>query len=84
MGALSQYAPRAGEKLRSHGLVAARLTAFFHANRNRPERPQYGGSRTTTLHPMTNDGFELVAASRRAAERVCREGYACTDTLHLR
>jgi hypothetical protein len=33
MGALSQYALPAGEKLRSHGLVAARLTAFFHTNK---------------------------------------------------
>ena len=41
MGALSQYALRAGEKLRSHGLVAARLTAFFHTNKHRPDRPQY-------------------------------------------
>jgi nucleotidyltransferase/DNA polymerase involved in DNA repair len=36
MGALSQYALRAGEKLRSHGLVAARLTAFFHTNKHKP------------------------------------------------
>jgi len=78
MGALSQYALRAGEKLRAHGLVAARLTAFFHTNRNKPERPQYGGSRMVTLHPMTNDSLELVAAARRAAERVWRDGYAFT------
>jgi DNA polymerase V len=58
MGALSQYALRAGEKLRSHGLVAARLTAFFHTNRHKPDRPQYGGSRMVTLQPMTNDSLE--------------------------
>jgi len=45
-GALTQYAMRAGEKLRSHGLVAGRLTAFFHTNRHKPDRPQYAGSRT--------------------------------------
>ncbi|WP_260598870.1 Y-family DNA polymerase [Sphingomonas endolithica] len=78
MGALSQYAMRAGEKLRNHGLVAARLTAFFHTNRHKPERPQYGGSRTVSLHPMTSDTLELIAAARRAAERAWRDGYAYT------
>ncbi len=78
MGALTEYAMRAGEKLRNHGLVAARLTAFFHTNRHKPDRPQYAGSRTVTLHPMTNDSLELIAAARRAAERCWREGYAYT------
>jgi nucleotidyltransferase/DNA polymerase involved in DNA repair len=78
MGALSQYAMRAGEKLRNHGLVAARLTAFFHTNRHKPDRPQYGGSRTVSLHPMTSDSLELIAAARRAAERAWRDGYAYT------
>lgn len=78
MGALSQYALRAGEKLRSHGLVAARLTAFFHTNRHKPDRPQYGGSRTVTLHPMTSDSLELIAAARRGATKAWRDGYAYT------
>ncbi|MEG8058032.1 Y-family DNA polymerase [Sphingomonas sp. 22L2VL55-3] len=78
MGALSQYALRAGEKLRSHGLVAARLTAFFHTNKHKPDRPQYGASRMVTLHPMTNDSLELIAAARRGAEKAWRDGYAYT------
>jgi nucleotidyltransferase/DNA polymerase involved in DNA repair len=78
MGALSQYALRAGEKLRSHGLVAARLTTFFHTNKHKPDRPQYGASRMVTLHPMTNDSFELIAAARRGAEKAWRDGYAYT------
>lgn len=78
MGALSQYALRAGEKLRQHGLVAGRLTAFFHTNRHKPDRPQYAGSRATTLHPMTSDSLELIAAARRCAERAWRDGYAYT------
>ncbi len=78
MGALTEYAMRAGEKLRHHGLVAAWLTAFFHTNRPEPDRPQYAGSRMVTLHPMTNDSLELMAAARRAAERAWRDGYAYT------
>lgn len=78
MGALTQYAMRAGEKLRSHGLVAARLTVFFHTNRFKPDRPQFGASRTVALHPMTNDSLELIAAARRGAEHAWRDGYAIT------
>lgn len=78
MGAVAQYAMRAGEKLRSHGLVAARLTVFFHTNRFKPDRPQYAASRTLSLHPMTNDSLELVAAARRGAESGWRDGYAYT------
>ncbi|MFC3557286.1 DUF4113 domain-containing protein, partial [Sphingomonas qilianensis] len=78
MGTLSQYAMRAGEKLRNYGLVAGRLTAFFHTNRHKPERPQYGGSRTVALQPMTSDSLELIGAARRAAERAWRDGYAYT------
>lgn len=78
MGALSQYALRAGEKLRNHGLVAGRLTAFFHTNKHKPDRPQYAGSRAVALHPMTSDSLELIAAARRCAERAWRDGYAYT------
>lgn len=75
-GALTEYATRAGEKLRHHCLVAARLTTFFNINRHKPDRLQYAGSRMVTLHPMTNDSRELIAAARRAAERAWRDGYA--------
>lgn len=78
MEALSQYALRAGEKLRQHGLVAGRLTVFFHTNRHKPDRPQYAGSRGTGLHPMTSDSLELIAAARLCAERAWRDGYAYT------
>jgi nucleotidyltransferase/DNA polymerase involved in DNA repair len=77
-GALTQYAMRAGEKLRSHGLVAGRLTAFFHTNRHKPDRPQYAGSRTVALHPMTSDSLELIAAAKRGASAAWRDGYAYT------
>ncbi len=78
MGAVAQYAMRAGEKLRQHGLVAGRLTVFFHTNRHKPERPQHGASRTTGLNPMTDDSLELIAAARRSVERAWRDGFAYT------
>jgi DNA polymerase V len=78
MSALAQHSMRAAEKLRNHGLVAARLTIFFHTNSFKPDRPQYTASRTLPLHPMTNDGLELVAAARRGAQHAWRNGYSYT------
>ena len=78
MGAVTQYAMRAGEKLRSHGLVAARLTVFFHTNRFKSDRPQYSASRLVALHPMTSDSFELIAAARRGVQHGWRDGFAIT------
>jgi len=63
--AITAHATRAAEKLRQHGLVAGTLTVFFHTNRHRADRPQYAGSRSTRLTPMSSDTFELVAAAKR-------------------
>ncbi|MES3057385.1 Y-family DNA polymerase [Sphingomonas faeni] len=65
MGAVAQYAMRAGEKLRQHGLVAGQLTVFFHTNRFKTGAGQYQGARRMALHPMTADSLELLAAARR-------------------
>ncbi|BBF70106.1 Y-family DNA polymerase [Sphingomonas bisphenolicum] len=78
MGAVTQYAMRAGEKLRQHGLVAGRLTVFFHTNRHKQDRPQYSATRTLSLQPMTNDGLTLLAYARRGIESAWREGYGIT------
>ena len=69
---------RAGEKLRLHGLVASRLTVFFHTNPHKPERPQYTASRMLSLQPMTSDGLALLSYARRGVERAWREGYGIT------
>lgn len=65
--AITAHATRAAEKLRQHGLVAGTMTVFFHTNRHRQDRPQYAGSRTTRLIPMSNDTLQLVAAAKRCA-----------------
>ncbi len=66
--AITAHATRAAEKLRQHGLVAGTLTVFFHTNRHRMDRPQYAGSRTTRMTPMSSDTFDLVEAARRCAQ----------------
>jgi DNA polymerase V len=66
--AITAHASRAAEKLRQHGLVAGTLTVFFHTSRYRSDQPQYAGSRTARLTPMSADTIELVAAARRCAQ----------------
>ncbi|CAH0353042.1 MAG: Y-family DNA polymerase [Sphingobium sp.] len=78
MGAVAQYAMRAGEKLRQHGLVAGRITVFFHTNKHKLDRPQYSATRTLSAQPMTNDGLALLAYARRGVENAWREGYGIT------
>ena len=69
MGAVAQYAMRAGEKLRQHGLVAGRLTVFYHTSPHRPDLPPHSASAGCGLSPMTSDGLELLVAARRLVER---------------
>lgn len=80
--AITAHATRAAEKLRQHELVAGTLTVFFHTNRHRPDRPQYAGTRSTRLTPMSSDTFELVAAAKRCAiaawPKTCTQSYAFT------
>ena len=78
MGAIAQYAMRAGEKLREHDLVAARMLVFFHTNKHKPGRPQHFAQRMVHLRPMTHDSLQLVASARAAAERVFKSGFAYT------
>lgn len=69
MGAIAQYAMRAAEKLRQHGLVAGRLTVFYHTSPHRPDQPQHSASASCRISPMTSDGLELLALARRLTER---------------
>ncbi|SHF97336.1 impB/mucB/samB family C-terminal domain-containing protein [Loktanella atrilutea] len=65
--AITAHATRAAKKLRQHRLVAGTLTLFFYTNRHRPDRPQYAGSRSTRLTPMSSDTFDLAGAAKRCA-----------------
>jgi len=72
--AITAHATRAAEKLRNHGLVAGTLTVFYHTNRHRLDRPQYSGSRSTRLMPMSSDTFDLIAAARHCAQAAWPKG----------
>lgn len=73
--AVAAYATRAGEKLRSHGLVAGQLAAFVHTSPHRPG-PHRHGARSTRLVPMSADTRELVAAASRCLRAAWRDGYS--------
>lgn len=66
--AVTAHVTRAAEKLRQHGLVAGTLTVIFHTNRHKQSNPQYSGSRSMRIDPMSCDTFELVQAARLCAE----------------
>ncbi len=72
--AVASYATRAGEKLRGQGLVAGKLTAFFHTSPHRDD-PQYHGARSTRLLPMSADTGVLIAAASRCVEAAWRDGF---------
>lgn len=76
--AITAHATRAAEKLRQHGLVAGTLTVFYHTNRHRPDRPQYSGSRSTRMTPMSSNTFDLIAAAKRCAQAAWPKGQAGT------
>ena len=74
--AVATYATRAGEKLRCHGLVAGRLTAFFHTSPHRDGLAHHGqcGAR---LLPMTNDTGDLIGAALRCVDAAWRGDRGC-------
>ena len=73
--AIAAHATRAGEKLRQHGLVAGRITAFVHTSPHRPGPHRYG-ARSTRLVPMGADTRELVAAASRCLKAAWRDGHS--------
>ncbi len=75
--AVAAYATRAGEKLRTHGLVAGQLAAFFHTSQFRDDGPRHHGQRSTRLVPMTADTRELIGAALRCVEAAWRGERGC-------
>lgn len=73
--AVAAHATRAAEKLRTHGLVAGRLSAFAHTAPHHPG-PQHHAARATGLVPMTADTRDLVAAAGRCLAAAWRDGFA--------
>jgi len=64
--AMVRRAVRAAEKARAQGQVAARLIAFMHGNRFRPNAPS--ASRSARLSPATNDPRTVARVAGELAD----------------
>ncbi|MCW2240654.1 DUF4113 domain-containing protein [Azospirillum canadense] len=73
--AVSAYATRATEKLRTEGLAAEALQVFMHTSPFRPG-PSYSNACTVELRPATDDTFATIAAATAGARRIWRDGFA--------
>ena len=72
--AVSEFASRAGEKLRSQGLCAGAILVFAHTSPFRPG-PRFSKSATVTLQPATSDTRILVGAAVRGLRSIFQPGY---------
>ena len=71
--AVSTFATRAGEKLRTHGLLACAMTVFIQTNRFVQDE-FYSNAATFGLEP-TQDSFNLIRDALRGCRSIFRPGY---------
>ena len=72
--AVSEFASRAGEKLRSQGLRAGAINVFAHTSPFRPGRRFYRNA-TIQLQPPSSDSQVLVGAAVRGIQSFYEPGY---------
>lgn len=72
--ACAHHAARAGEKLRSEGLVAARMAVFLHTNPHAPDEPWHSAQHGGRIEP-TDDTRALVGEALRMLRPLWRGGH---------
>lgn len=72
--AISSYASRVAEKLRSERLAATVLTVFLTTNKFK-DGPQYSNALTTKLPVATDNTHELIRSALQGIRKVYRDGY---------
>lgn len=72
--AVSEFASRAGEKLRAQGGVAGQVYVFAHTSPFRPP-PQFAKSIVVPLRRPTADSAHLVAAAAEGMRRIFEPGH---------
>ena len=72
--AVTLFATRASEKLRSEGLAAGMLTVFAETNRFRKDETYKMLSASVPLFPPASDGLRIVKAAVRVLEAAWDEG----------
>ncbi len=72
--AVTEFAMRAGEKLRRQDSLAGQVLTFVHTSPHKPG-PQYSRSVTVPLRRPTADGAHLASAAIRGMRAIYRPGY---------
>lgn len=73
--AVSTFATRCAEKLRTQRSAATQVMVFIHTNAFRTDQLQYARNRVVTLPAPSNNTLELVKASVDALQAIFRDGY---------
>jgi DNA polymerase V len=76
MAAVTAFATRAGEKLRTQHLRAGAVTVFVHTSPFDTSGRPYANSATAGLDRPTRDSGILVTCAVQGLERIYKEGYA--------
>jgi DNA polymerase V len=73
--AVSMYATRCAEKLRTQNSCTNLVEVFLHTNPFRPDLPQYKNVRFVRLPVASNSTLVVVQAALRGLESIYRAGY---------
>lgn len=73
--AVSSYASRAAEKIRSQNLATTYVTVFLETNQFKPDDPQYFNSKSVRLPVATADTGRVLKAARVALRAIYKTGY---------
>ncbi|GAB4359449.1 MAG: Y-family DNA polymerase [Methylohalobius crimeensis] len=72
--AVTAFAARAGEKLRSQELCAQALTVFLHTSPFDPRQPYYTNARTLAFERPTQNTGDLIRAAVKGLKQIHRLG----------
>jgi len=73
--AISMYATRCAEKLRTQNSCTNLVNVFLHTNPFRPDLPQYKNVRLVRLPVASNSTLTIVQSALRGLESIYRKGY---------
>ena len=73
--AVSMYATRCAEKLRTQKSCTNLVNVFLHTNPFRPDLPQYKNVRLVRLPVASNSTLNIVQAALSGLQSIYREGY---------
>ena len=73
--AVSGFAQRAAEKIRTGEQVCGALQVFLHTDRFRKEKPQLSVQGSASFLTATSDSIEIASAALRVVDRLWRDGY---------